>query len=149
MCIRDRAPHARVAWTWLPVARYVGTRYSAIPGNTHVNISDNRLPYAARQMATVTLGLRHGPLAAQLEGTWTGAMYGDDLNTVALTADGQRGRLGGYVIANLTLQYQRDEALTLFASAKNLFDRLYLGDLSRGIVVGPPRLLQAGFEYRY
>ena len=143
------APHARVAWTWLPVARYVGTRYSAIPGNTHVNISDNRLPYAARQMATVTLGLRHGPLAAQLEGTWTGAMYGDDLNTVALTADGQRGRLGGYVIANLTLQYQRDEALTLYASAKNLFDRLYLGDLSRGIVVGPPRLLQAGFEYRY
>jgi Fe(3+) dicitrate transport protein len=39
--------------------------------------------------------------------------------------------------------------LTLYASAKNLFDRLYLGDLSRGIVVGPPRLLQAGFEYRY
>ena len=114
-----------------------------------MNISDNRLPYAARQMATVTLGLRRGPLAAQLEGTWTGAMYGDDLNTVALTADGQRGRLGGYVIANLTLQYQRDEALTLYASAKNLFDRLYLGDLSRGIVVGPPRLLQAGFEYRY
>lgn len=143
------APHARVAWTWLPVARYVGTRYSAIPGNTHVNISDNRLPYAARQMATVTLGLRHGALAAQFEGTWTGAMYGDDLNTVAITADGQRGRLGGHAIANLTLQYQHDEALTLYASAKNLFDRLYIGDLSRGIVVGPPRLLQAGFEYRY
>ncbi len=142
-------PHARVAWTWLPVARYVGTRYSAIPGNTHVNISDNRLPYAARQMATVTLGLRHGALAAQFEGTWTGAMYGDDLNTVAITADGQRGRLGGHAIANLTLQYQHDEALTLYASAKNLFDRLYIGDLSRGIVVGPPRLLQAGFEYRY
>lgn len=143
------APHARVAWTWLPVARYVGTRYSAIPGNTHVNISDNRLPYAARQMATVTLGLRHGALAAQFEGTWTGAMYGDDLNTVAITADGQRGRLGGHAIANLTLQYQHDEALTLYASGKNLFDRLYIGDLSRGIVVGPPRLLQAGFEYRY
>ena len=143
------APHARVAWTWLPVARYVGTRYSAIPGNTLVNISDNRLPYAARQMATVTLGLRHGALAAQFEGTWTGAMYGDDLNTVAITADGQRGRLGGHAIANLTLQYQHDEALTLYASAKNLFDRLYIGDLSRGIVVGPPRLLQAGFEYRY
>ncbi|MEY3138718.1 MAG: hypothetical protein RL580_2450 [Pseudomonadota bacterium] len=143
------APHARVAWTWLPVARYVGTRYSAIPGNKHVNISDNRLPYAARQMATVTLGLRHRALAAQFEGTWTGAMYGDDLNTVAITADGQRGRLGGHAIANLTLQYQHDEALTLYASAKNLFDRLYIGDLSRGIVVGPPRLLQAGFEYRY
>lgn len=143
------APHARVAWTWLPVARYVGTRYSAIPGNTLVNISDNRLPYAARQMATVTLGLRHGALAAQFEGTWTGAMYGDDLNTIALSADGQRGRLGGHAIANLTLQYQHDEALTLYASAKNLFDRLYIGDLSRGIVVGPPRLLQAGFEYRY
>ncbi len=143
------APHARVAWTWLPVARYVGTRYSAIPGNTLVNISDNRLPYAARQMATVTLGLRHGALAAQFEGTWTGAMYGDDLNTVAITADGQRGRLGGHAIANLTLQYQHDEALTLYVSAKNLFDRLYIGDLSRGIVVGPPRLLQAGFEYRY
>ena len=143
------APHARVAWTWLPVARYVGTRYSAIPGNTLVNISDNRLPYAARQMATVTLGLRHGALAAQFEGTWTGAMYGDDLNTVAITADGQRGRLGGHAIANLTLQYQHDEALTLYASAKNLFDHLYISDLSRGIVVGPPRLLQAGFEYRY
>jgi len=146
---RSLAPHARVAWTWLPVARYVGTRYSAIPGHTQVDISGNRLPYAGHQLATVTLGLRHGPLAAQFEGTWTGAMYGDDLNTVALTADGQRGRLGGHAIANLTLQYQHDEALTLYASAKNLFDRLYIGDLSRGIVAGPPRLLQAGFEYRY
>ena len=50
---------------------------------------------------------------------------------------------------HLTLQYQHDGALTLYVSAKNLFDRLYIGDLSRGIVAGPPRLLQAGFEYRY
>jgi len=138
-----------VAWTWLPIARYVGTRYSAIPGHTDVDVGGNRLPYAARHSATVTLGLQRGPLAAQLEGTWTGAMYGDDLNTVALSADGQRGRLGGHAIANFTLQYQHDESLTVYASAKNLLDRLYIGDLSRGIVVGPPRLLQAGFEYRY
>ncbi|MFM8518764.1 MAG: TonB-dependent receptor family protein [Nevskiaceae bacterium] len=143
------APTARVAWTWLPVARYGGTRYSAIPGHTQVNVGGNRLPYAARHSATVTLGLRRGALSAQLEGTWTGAMYGDDLNTVALSADGQRGRLGGHAIANITLQYHHDEALTVYASAKNLLDRLYLGDLSRGIVVGPPRLLHAGFEYRY
>ncbi|MBM4234735.1 MAG: TonB-dependent receptor [Gammaproteobacteria bacterium] len=143
------APTARVAWTWLPVARYSGTRYSAIPGHTQVNVGGNRLPYAARHSATVTLGLRRGALSAQLEGTWTGAMYGDDLNIVALSADGQRGRLGGHAIANLTLQYHHDEALTVYASAKNLLDRLYLGDLSRGIVVGPPRLLHAGFEYRY
>jgi len=143
------APTARVAWTWLPVARYSGTRYSAIPGHSQVNVGGNRLPYAARHSATVTLGLRRGALSAQLEGTWTGGMYGDDLNTVALSADGQRGRLGGHAIANLTLQYHHDEALTVYASAKNLLDRLYLGDLSRGIVVGPPRLLHAGFEYRY
>lgn len=143
------APHARVAWTWLPIARYVGTRYSAIPGHTDVDVGGNRLPYAAHHSATVTLGVRRGPLAAQLEGTWTSAMYGDDLNTVALTTDGQRGRLGGHGIANLTLQYQHDEALTVYASAKNILDRLYIGDLSRGIVVGPPRLLHAGFEYRY
>jgi Fe(3+) dicitrate transport protein len=76
-------------------------------------------------------------------------MYTDDLNTVAISADGQRGRMGGHATWNLTLNYRTDGAVEWFAGVKNLADRLYVADLSRGIVPGPSRQLQAGFEYRF
>ena len=88
-------------------------------------------------------------LSAQIEGHYVGSMYTDDLNTIAMSSDGQRGRLAGHATWNLALNYRASEQLEWFAGAKNVADRLYIADLSRGIVPGPARQLQAGFEYRF
>ena len=143
-------PYARLAYTWLPVARYEGERRSAIPGFGDVSVTGNRLPYAAEQQGTLTLGLRlPRGVAAQLEANYTGSLYTDDLNTVAITDDGQRGRIGSHLLWNATLQWSPSETTTLFASVKNITDRLYIADLSRGILPGAPRQLAFGVEHRF
>jgi Fe(3+) dicitrate transport protein len=76
-------------------------------------------------------------------------MFTDDLNTVAIVANGQRGRIGGSTVWNATAEYDFQNGLAVFASAKNLTDKLYIVDLSRGILPGSPRLVQVGFDYRF
>ena len=141
----------RLAWTWLDDARYLGVRNSTVSGYTAVSVSGNRLPYAPHHTGTWAIGVESPRgFGAQVELAHTGAMYGDDLNTVALTADGQRGQLGGYTVVNLALnQRLLDDQLHLHLAAKNLLGREYLADLSRGILPGAPRQLQAGFSYNW
>jgi Fe(3+) dicitrate transport protein len=38
---------------------------------------------------------------------------------------------------------------TVFVTAKNLFDKVYVTDRVRGIIPGSPRLVQAGFTQRF
>ena len=143
-------PYARLAYTWMPVARYEGERYSGVPGFSAVSVAGNRLPYAAAHQGTVTLGARlPRGVSAQLEAHYTGSLFTDDLNTVALTDDGQRGRIGGHTVWNATLQYAPSAATTLFVSVKNAGDRLYIADLSRGILPGAPRQWLLGLEHRF
>ena len=143
-------PYARLAYTWLPVARYEGERFSAVPGAAAVSVTGNRLPYAAAQQGTLALGLRlPRGVTAQLEADYTGSLYTDDLNTAAITADGQRGRIGGRIVWNATLQWSPSDTTTLFATVKNATDRLYIADLSRGILPGAPRQLAFGVEHRF
>jgi len=139
----------RGAYTWLPVARFEGSRYSGVPGQGGVSVSGNRLPYAPETLVTLGVGYRHpGGFVAQLETVHVGEQYADDLNSVAASADGQRGLVPAYTICNLVLSYDL-RRVTLYATAKNLFDELYLVDRSRGMIPGPPRLVQVGFTTRF
>ncbi|MFM7432966.1 MAG: TonB-dependent receptor domain-containing protein, partial [Gammaproteobacteria bacterium] len=143
-------PRVRVAANWLRDAKFVGDRLAAANDGSLLSISGNRLPYAARQLVTLTVGGEWANgFSAQVEGHCVGSMYADDLNTVAVSSDGQRGRLAGHAIWNLAVNYRASEQLEWFAGAKNVADRLYIADRSRGIVPGPSRQLQAGFEYRF
>jgi Fe(3+) dicitrate transport protein len=143
--------YGRLSWTWLWTAEYVGNRYSAVPGYTDVRVTGNRLPYTAEQLLTATAGLRTpGGFDFAVEGVYTGAMYTDDLNTVEITPNGQRGRMPGYTIWNVTANYPLPKwDATLFVALKNATDELYVVDMSRGLVAGMPRLLQGGFEVRF
>jgi Fe(3+) dicitrate transport protein len=77
-------------------------------------------------------------------------MYGDDLNTVAITADGQRGRMASYTVVNFALNQELLQGqLQVHVAAKNLLGREYIADLSRGILPGAPRQLQAGFIFNW
>ena len=141
----------RLAWTWLEDARYLGVRNSTISGYTATSVSGHRLPYAPRHTGTWSVGVDSPTgFGAQVELAHTGAMYGDDLNTVAITADGQRGRLAGYTVVNLAANQELLQGkMQVHVAAKNLLGREYIADLSRGILPGAPRQLQAGFSFHW
>ena len=141
----------RLSWTWLWTAEYVGDRYSTVPGSTSVKVTGNRLPYTPEQLFTGTIGMRSQiGLAVELEGVYTSAAYTDDLNTVEITPNGQRGQMPGYTIWNLSANYPVAAwNCNLFLAVKNVTDELYVVDMSRGLIPGMPRLVQGGFQLNF
>jgi Fe(3+) dicitrate transport protein len=139
----------RLAYTHVRVAKFTGARFSNIPGFSNVSVTNNRLPYAPEHLVTFGIGyaLPRG-LDMQLELVQSSNQFGDDLNTVAPTADGQRGLIPGYTAWNTSLNYDLGRA-TLFFSVKNLLDDTFIVDRTRGILPGMPRLLQVGMRARF
>jgi len=143
---------ARLSYTWLADAEYVGDRYSSVPGFTSERVTGNRLPYAPEHLLTGTVGLRTSiGVSVQLEGVYTSPVFTDDLNTEEVVPSGQRGEIPGYTVWNLSANYDLSGPCncTLFFTAKNLSDKSYLADMTRGLIPGMPRLLQGGFEIRF
>jgi len=140
----------RGAFTALPTARFEGARFSGIPGLTDLSVSGNRLPYAPERNLSVAVGYAHpSSLNAQVELIHVSRQFADDLNTVAPSADGQRGRIPAHTIWNASLNVPVGRHLVAFASVKNLFDELYIVDRTRGILPGMPRVAQAGLSARF
>ena len=141
-------PYFRFAYTYLPVAEFSDTRFSNIPGFGAVSVSGNRLPYAPRQVAVIGVGYTYNTIDLLLEAVRTTDQFGDDLNTVDPTPDGQRGVIPGYTVWNTALNYTVARA-TLFLAVKNLADELFVVDRTRGILPGSPRLVQAGVRLAF
>lgn len=143
--------YSRVAITWVPVARFAGMRTSAVPGAGGVSVSGNRLPYAPEWTGTVTAGYRHrAGLDAQVEWHLVSRQFGDDLNTLVGTADGQRGLLPEYLLLNATVSWRLPRLhATVFTALKNVDNRLVLVDRTRGMLPGMPRLVQAGVRWAF
>lgn len=141
--------HLRVAYNYAPIARFTGVRFSGISGFQTVSVTGNRLPYAPEQLLTVGMGYAH-PLGfdVSLEAVRTSVQFGDDLNTVVPTPDGQRGLIPGYTIWNAAASYAVGRS-TLFLTAKNLLDDLFIVDRARGLLPGSPRLVQAGVKFGF
>jgi Fe(3+) dicitrate transport protein len=144
-------PYARAAWTWLPTARFTGVRFSNVPGFGTVSVNGKRLPYAPRHLATLTLGYAHdGGFELQLEAQHVGDQFGDDLNTVAPTPDGQRGLVPAVTLWNATVsQRLASRSARVFVAVKNLRDTIAIVDRSRGILPTHPRLVQVGVSWRF
>ena len=143
--------YVRVAYTFVPIARFSGPRFSSISGFTDVSVSGNRLPYAPEQMLTTSVGYVHpGGFDALIEAVRIGDQYGDDLNTVAPSADGQRGVIPAHLVWNVAASQRLGATrATLFVTIKNLLDRTYIVDRTRGILPASPRLVQAGVRVRF
>jgi len=139
----------RGALTLLPVARFEGSRFSSVPGSSSVSVSGNRLPYAPENLLTFAVGYTHPRgLLAQVEAVHVGEQFADDLNSVAASADGQRGLIPAHTLWNVAVSWDL-RRVTLFVTAKNLLDELYLADRARGMIPGSPRLVQAGISTRF
>ncbi|HLE63007.1 MAG TPA: TonB-dependent receptor, partial [Pyrinomonadaceae bacterium] len=146
------SPHnfyLRTAFTYLPTAKFTGTRFSSVSGFGNVSVSGNRLTYAPEQLLNVVFGYSHSKgVDTFLEGIYVGRQFGDDLNTINPTANGQRGVIPSYTAWNATFNYKAEAVRsTFFITLKNLFDRTYIVDRSRGILPSSPRLVQAGIKF--
>jgi Fe(3+) dicitrate transport protein len=143
--------YLRTAYTFLPTAKFTGTRLSSVGGFTNISVSGNRLPYAPEHMLNATIGYAHPTgFDALIETVYVARQFSDDLNTVTPTPDGQRGLIPSYTIWNATANYNVESMnTTFFVTFKNVFDHLYIADRTRGILPGPPRLVQAGFKFNF
>jgi Fe(3+) dicitrate transport protein len=156
--------YLRAAWTWLPTARFAGERvvyvgtggadevgkvYAAQNSDgtrEQVSVTGRRLPYAPRNLLTGTVGYAHqSGLDLQLEGVHVGRQFSTALNTTLLSADGQQGPISAFIIWNLAASWHIQPLdNTVFVTVKNLFDKVYVVDRTRGLIPGSPRLVQAG-----
>jgi Fe(3+) dicitrate transport protein len=139
------------ALTYLGQAEYQGRRFSTVAGSTGVSVAGNRLPYAPELTGRAAMGYRaSNGVQGELEAVYTGEMFADDLNTVAPTADGQRGLIPDNLIWSAAVSAPLPgTAVRLLLSVRNLFDETAIVDRSRGILVHEPRIAQIGLEVRF
>ncbi len=142
--------YSRLAYTWLPVARFDGVRTSSVAGSTTVSVSGNRLPYAAEHSGSFSVGYRHAAgLDLQVEAQFLGDQFSDDLNSSAPSADGQRGAIAQYTYWNAAASWRLPRGGSVFLAVKNLADRTFIVDRVRGILPGHPRLVHVGTSWRF
>jgi len=149
---RQYSFYFRTAYTVLPIAEFRGVRFSSVPGFATTSVSGNRLPYAPKQLLNGTFGFSHARgLDLFMEGVYVGSQFGEDLNRIdPIASNGQTGLIPSYTIWNATINYKLEKfRTTLFVTAKNLFDRLYIADRARGILPGPPRGIQGGIKVTF
>jgi Fe(3+) dicitrate transport protein len=143
--------YLRANYTFVPVATFVGARFSSVPGFREISISGNRLPYAPQHLLTAGAGYSHPRgLDLFLEAVLVSDQFGDDLNTLDPSPDGQRGLVPGHTMWNAAANYRLPlQRATLFVTVKNLMDRTVIVDRSRGVLPGIPRLVQAGVKVKF
>jgi Fe(3+) dicitrate transport protein len=160
-----KSPHnfyVRAAYTSVPTAEFKGTRLSSIANadGTRPSVSGNRLPYAPRHLLNATFGYTHpSGFDGLVEAVHAGAQFADDRNfsevpagvvSEALRRSGQLGSIPSYTAWNATANYNVERLKTVFfVTAKNLFDKTYVVDRSRGLLPSSPRLVQAGLKLRF
>jgi Fe(3+) dicitrate transport protein len=146
--------YLQLAYTWLPTADQTSPVTEVATGRIVAGSREgNRLPYAPEHLATTTVGYTHDSgFDLRLEAVYTDEQYADFANTEVAprNGSGQVGLLKSYTIVNLAASYPlRKYDATLFLTAKNLLDRDYIADRTRGIRVGMPLLVQGGVEFAF
>jgi Fe(3+) dicitrate transport protein len=142
--------YLQTSYTNLFTAEFRGARYSSISGLTNVLITGNRLPYAPGQTLNAALGFAYRNFDAFVENNYIGRQFSDDLNTTNPTANGQRGAIPAQTYWNATANYKVENLKSVFfVTIKNIFDRTFIVDRSRGILPSSPRLVQAGIQIRF
>ena len=158
--------YVRAAYTYLPIAEFRGDRLSTVTSAGVLNlycpadrrfsatsciITGNRLPYVPKHQLTTSLGYSHPRgIDAFVENIFVGRQFGDDLNAINPTANGQIGAIPAQTYWNATANYKVEAwKTTFFVTGKNIFDRTFIVDRSRGILPSQPRLLQAGVKVSF
>jgi len=140
----------QTAYTFLADAEFQSVRFSGVNGFGDVSITGNRLPYAPKHLATSSLGFSYRDFNGFIENVFVGSQFTDDLNTVNAIPNGQRGLIGSQMYFNATANYKIEKLnSTFFVTTKNIFDRLFIVDRTRGIYPSSPRLIQFGWKWNF
>ena len=140
----------QTAYTFLGKAEFQSVRFSNISGFRNVQITGNRLPYTSKHLATTSIGFAYRSFNGFFENNYVGRQFTDDLNTINSIANGQRGSIPSQIYFNATANYKVEKwKTTFFVSAKNIFDRLFIVDRTRGIYPSSPRLVHVGFKLNF
>jgi Fe(3+) dicitrate transport protein len=155
--------YAQAAWTYTWQAEQT-SGFRTVTDGTFLQgeTAGNRMPYAPEHTVTAVLGYEHpSGLDLQFETVYTSSQYGDFLNlgsgsehpdgaTSINALSGMFGEIEANVVFNLAATYSfKPHGLDVFFAVKNLLDRDYVVDRTRGILPGAPRLVQAGVKYSF
>jgi Fe(3+) dicitrate transport protein len=146
--------YSTAAITWLPTAEQ-STSFNRVDTGAAIagSVAGKRMPYAPKTTATIGVGYATSEgLDVNLEAVHVGAQYADFANIQDPNSDasGQFGKIDAFTIFNATANYQiRQYGMTVFLSVKNLTDKVYIVDRTRGILPGAPRLIQAGLRWDF
>lgn len=128
--------------TWVPYSKF----------ETGDN-KGNRLPYAPKYLANLSLNYTEGKFSSALSAFHRGEQYGDPTNVKDIPDDAAGGIWGGlmssYTVYDLFAQYQFTEQFRVRGAVKNLTDKRYITGLRQGIYVGPERSFEVSMDYRF
>lgn len=145
-------PFLQLAYAWLPTAETRSAFVEVASGQVVTGSAPGkRLPYAPEHMLTAAVGYEHpSGWNAQLEMVYVDEQFSDFANTRVPTADGQRGLIADYTIWNAAFNYSvKPLRTTFFVAGKNLADKTYVVDRTRGLRFGMPRLVQVGLKHEF
>lgn len=145
-------PYLELSYTALPTADQE-TVFTQVLNGAAVSGSaaGNRQPYAPENLLTATVGYAHpSGLDTRLEAVYVDSQFADFGNALSPTGNGQFGEIPSYTVWNAAVNYRfLRSGLGVFLTGKNIFDKVYIADRTRGILPGTPRLVQAGVEYQF
>ena len=131
---------------------------SASLGKT--DISGNNLPYVPRN--TLIVGFESGfsdRIAIRFDSKYVSKVYTDFENIKEIHNKGIQGIIDPYTIFNTSINYKINQRINFFLTGKNITDKIYIGSrlhsnplkkdpsVSSGIIPGPRRQINIGFEY--
>lgn len=149
---REGEVYANLAVTWLAdaeqstVLRRVDTGAAA-----NGSVAGNRLPYAPDLASTFRIGYVKGAWDGSVEVQHVGRQYADFANNRhPIDGSGQFGEIDGYAVWSATLNWEPEiTGWSAYLTVKNISDREYIVDRTRGILLGNPRQVVIGARYAW
>jgi Fe(3+) dicitrate transport protein len=113
-------------------------------------VAGNRLPYAPEHLVNANIGMQT-PWGLDIRFGVQGVseQFSDKENTVAEDADGQKGIIPGYVIYNVSANYEVVKNLKLFMNGYNLSNKKYIASRIDGIQPGQGFQMMGGFKWTF
>ena len=139
---------SRLALTWLPTAEQTEA-FSNVSTGAVVGSQGKRQAYSPENTVTAAVGYGFDAFKFEIEAQYIGSQFSDFANTVSPDTTGQLGEIAAYTVWNASINYQYDKSLSGFITGKNLMDKKYIVDRTRGILVGMPLLILVGMKYAF
>ena len=157
-------PDFHLSYTYLKTSVVDGKIISNVSGQvgSEVSIKDKELPYAPRNTLTAGIsGNYFKNFSFRLDFRYVSKVYTDFENIETEDNLGISGPISAYTFINLSADYQINSNYRFYFSGKNITDQIYIGSrlhsnpgqpqahLSSGILPGPRRQINIGFEYSF